>query len=626
MPAAPDSRLTVAQAIVNFLKNQWTERDGQRRRLIPAAFGIFGHGNVAGLGQALREYGGGLPFHQAKNEQSMVHAAIGYAKACNRLSTLACTASIGPGSTNMVTGAATATINHIPVLLLPSDVFASRRPGNVLQQVENATGPDLTVNDCFRPVSVHFDRIWRPDQTLHALPEAMRALTDPARAGAVTISLPQDVQGETLAVPARFLRERVWTIPRPMPEPAAIAQAADLLAGARRPVIIAGGGVRYAGAEAVLRRLADRFGIPVAETFAGKGVAGGTGLLLGGGGLTGTAAAAKLTAGADLVLCVGTRLSDFATASRSAFANPDVRFVSINVNPADAAKLGGLAVVADARSALEALEAALGERGWATGAAYRDEAAGEIRAWLDAYRTDIGHRQGHAMSQGEIIGHVNRAAGEGDVVVAAAGTPPGEIMKGWDTGAGSEVFLEFGYSCMGHEIPAGLGVALSGARDGKVFVVVGDGTYLLCNSELVTAVQERQPIVVVVIRNDGFQCIRDLQEASTGLGNFGNEFRLRGKTGALDGDYVVVDYAANARSMGCRAVHAATPEALDAALAEARESSEPFVIVVEADRRHTTIGAGHWWDVGVAEASEVAETRAAAGRTLAGRAKQVYLA
>ncbi|MER9215967.1 3D-(3,5/4)-trihydroxycyclohexane-1,2-dione acylhydrolase (decyclizing) [Mesorhizobium sp. M0663] len=617
--------LTAAQAVVRFLKAQYSDYDGLQERLIGGMFGIFGHGNVAGMGEALEEYGDDLPFYQAKNEQSMVHAAMGYAKAKNRRATLACSASIGPGSTNMLTGAATATINRIPVLLLPSDIFAHRRPGTVLQLLEHPLEADLSVNDAFRPLSRFFDRISRPEQLLTALPEAMRILVDQANTGAVTISLPQDVQGEAFSCPAGFFDRRVWRIRRASPNADEIARAADMIAQSSRPLIIAGGGVRYAAAEAELVAFCNRFGIPVMETFAGKGVSQGASLLLGGGGTTGTGAAARVGEKADLVIAIGTRLTDFATASRSHF-NSETRYLSLNVNAQDAYKLGAEPVVADAKLALAALGEALEARGYATSHSFRNEVRGAVDTWLEDYRASISHEQGAPLKQGTIIAMVNHAAVKGDVVIAAAGTPPGEIMKAWDNSAGSECFIEFGFSCMGHEIPAGLGVAIARENRGTVFVVIGDGTYLMGPTELVTAVQEGARLITVVIENWGFQCIRALQQASTGADNFGNEFRRRSAEGRQpDGDYLDVDYAANARSMGCAVFSASDPDGLAEALAQARAVDGPAVIVVKAEKRGSSIGAGLWWEVGVAEVSGLERVREARRRYETGRAKQKTL-
>jgi 3D-(3,5/4)-trihydroxycyclohexane-1,2-dione acylhydrolase (decyclizing) len=615
----------MAQALVRFLQAQYSSYDGREERLIGGIFGIFGHGNVAGMGEALEEYGQDLPFYQPKNEQAMVHSAIGYAKAKNRRATLACTASIGPGATNMLTGAATATINRVPVLLLPADIFAHRRPGNVLQQLEHPISADVSVNDSFRPLSRFFDRISRPEQLLTALPEAMRILADPALTGAVTVSLPQDVQGEAFDYPLRFFERRVWQIRRTRPNEDEIARAAARIAAANRPLVIAGGGVRYSSAEAELVAFCNSFGIPVMETFAGKGVSQGAELMLGGGGTTGTGAAARIGEAADLVVAIGSRLTDFATASRSHF-NDKTEFIGVNVSAQDAYKLGALPVVADAKLALTALTEALAAKRYATSEAFRDEVRRTIDTWWEAYAQSIAHRQGTPMGYGQIVANVNAAAGAGDVVIAAAGTPPGEIMKAWDNAGGSECFIEFGYSCMAHEIPAGLGVAIARKNRGHVFVLIGDGTYLMGPTELVTAAQEGAKMTVVVVENWGFQCIRALQEASTGAENYGNEFRTRSAAGrSPDGAYLDIDYAANARSMGCAAFSAETPAELAAALAEAKAAPGPSVVVVKGETQGSSVGSDLWWEVGVAQTSGLERVRVARARYEAGRKRQKTL-
>ncbi|MCA1553370.1 MAG: 3D-(3,5/4)-trihydroxycyclohexane-1,2-dione acylhydrolase (decyclizing), partial [Chloroflexi bacterium] len=453
-------RLTVAQALVKFLQVQYSEHDGERQRLIPAMFGIFGHGNVAGLGQALYEYGDELPYYQPCNEQSMVHTAIGFAKANLRRATFACTSSIGPGATNMLTGAATATINRIPVLLLPSDYYVTRHQGPVLQQLEHPVSADVSVNDSFRPLSRFFDRISRPEQLLTALPEAMRVLTSPSETGAVTIALPQDVQAHAYDYPSNFLEERTWRIERRLPDPQRIEEAMALLAYAERPLIIAGGGVHYSQASRELQAFAEACGIPVIETFAGRGaIKEASPILLGGGGVTGTTASARIEQQADVVMCIGTRLTDFTTGSHSAFQNPNVQFISVNVNQRDAYKLGALPIVADAREALSALHAKAGA------IRPRDEYLHDVaRArdeWQDVLARDVYVRHaGEAMSQGELIGVLNDEARAGDTIIAAAGGAPGDLMKLWDASGGRNVHIEFGYSCMGYELPAGLGVRM----------------------------------------------------------------------------------------------------------------------------------------------------------------------
>jgi 3D-(3,5/4)-trihydroxycyclohexane-1,2-dione acylhydrolase (decyclizing) len=475
-----------------------------QHRLIEGCFGIFGHGNVAGLGEALLEAelnDGGLRYRQARNEQGMVHAAAGFARMRNRMSTLACTTSIGPGATNMVTGAALATVNRLPVLLLPGDVFASRSANPVLQELEDPRGYDISVNDVFRPVSRFFDRVWRPEQLPSALLGAARVLTDPAETGAVTIALPQDVQTEAYDWPDELFRTRVWRIPRPAPDPAALAEAAALLRSAHRPLLVAGGGVIYAEATEALRRFAEATGVPVAETQAGKGsLRYDHPLSVGALGATGTTAANALARDADVVVGVGTRWSDFTTASRSAFAADGVRFVNVNIAAFDAAKHCGVGVVADARTALDALREALS--GWGTASRYREHARGLARHW-DA-TVEAAYHAGRAPlpAQSEVLGAVNEACQPRDVVVCAAGSMPGDLHKLWRTRDPKGYHVEYGYSCMGYEIAGGLGVKLA-APDREVFVLVGDGSYLMMAQELVTAVQEGVKLVVVIVQNHG---------------------------------------------------------------------------------------------------------------------------
>lgn len=620
--SAESVRLTAAQALVRFLQGQYSQRDGARRRLIPGVFGIFGHGNVPALSQALGEYGHDLPYYQPKNEQSMVHAAIGFAKANHRLSTLACTSSIGPGATNMITGAATATVNRIPVLLLPSDTFANRRQGPVLQQLEHPSERDLTVSDCFRPVSRFFDRITRPEQLLTALPEAMRVLVDPAETGAVTITLHQDVQGEACDFPASFFRERTWEVIRRSPESRELDSAVGALAAATRPIVIAGGGVRYSGAEEELLAFSEQLGVPVVETFAGKTSTPETELLLGGLGVTGTQAAYEIASTADVVLCVGTRLADFVTGSHSIFQHPDVRFVAVNVSPSDAFKLAATPVVADAKLALQSLTAALGDAGWQASAEYREEVRSARARWERALEEDLRPRQGEVLTQGQVLRTLNAQAQPKDAVVAAAGSPPSDLLRSWSVAGSASCFLEFGFSCMGHEIPAGLGIRMA-RPEGEVYVVIGDGTYLMANTELVTAVQERLKITLIVIDNHGYQCIRALQVGKAGL-DFGNEFRMRDGDG-LSGDYLGVDYAANAASFGLHVFEADSVASLKDALRAAREIDGPTAIVSRVEPHRTLVGSGTWWDVGVAETSERAATRAAVDEHATGAELQRFL-
>jgi len=592
-------RLTSGQAVVRFLAKQFTERDGSTQRAIPALFGIFGHGNVLGIAQGVEQEGDDLPLYQPKNEQAMVHTAIGVAKASRRLSTLACTASIGPGSTNMITGAATATINRLPVLLLPSDTFANRKQGPVLQQLEHPVDADRSVNDAFRPVSRFFDRITRPEQLITALPQSMRVLFDPAETGAVTISIHQDVQGEAFDFPVALFDERVWHVRRCPPESGEIARAAHLLSGARHPLIIAGGGVRYSQAEDELRRFADTLGIPVAETSAGKGSLTECDWLIGGIGVNGTRVANDFANDADVVLCIGTRLTDFTTGSHSIFQNPDVRFIGINVNSADAHKLSSVPVVGDAREAIRSLGAAVGDGRLADFDARSTSVTASWTSWRADLADDIAPVSGRPMGQGEVLSTLNDHVSAGDWVVAAAGWQPGDLLKLWDTPSGSFTHIEFGASCMGHEIPAGIGVRLHIGDGNEVFVVIGDGSYLMNPTELFTAVQEGLKITVVLLDNGGYQSINRLAVGNTGR-PVGNEFRQRGSSGRFpDGPQVGVDFVANATSMGCRATLAPDVPALRAALEAARTSPDVWVIVCPTDPERSLLPSGSFWDLGV---------------------------
>jgi 3D-(3,5/4)-trihydroxycyclohexane-1,2-dione acylhydrolase (decyclizing) len=607
-------RLTTAQALVRFLQAQYSERDGQEQRAVPAVFGIFGHGNVLGVGQALQEEGAELPFYQPKNEQAMVHAAIGYAKASRRLAALACTASIGPGSTNMLTGAATATTNRLPVLLLPSDTFATRRQGPVLQQLEHPLEADTSVNDAFRPLSRFFDRIARPEQLLTALPQAMRVLLDPAETGAVTISLHQDVQGEAFDWPMSFFERRVWPVTRRPPAASEIDAVAELLRQAERPLAIAGGGVRYSEAEHSLATFAEELGVPVVETSAGKGSLAGSAWIAGGVGVNGTRAANELARDADLVLCLGTRLSDFTTGSHSLFQHPQVRFVGVNVNANDAHKLSASAIVADIRETLDALRKRMAA--WSAPAGYRQVVSKAVAGWRADLDADVsaGSANGR-LGQGHVLSTINKTVRAGDWVVAAAGWQPGDLLKLWDTPPGSFTHIEFAYSCMGHEIPAGLGIRMREGDEPEVIVVIGDGTYLMQPTELVTSVQEGLRLTVVVLDNGGYQSINRL--ALTGTGSAaGNEFRRR------DGERLAIDYVANARSMGCQALPAGSAEDLGAALRAAREAAVTTVIVCPTTPDGALLPSGAFWDLGVPEVSSVPDTRRLAGEVIKARVAQ----
>jgi 3D-(3,5/4)-trihydroxycyclohexane-1,2-dione acylhydrolase (decyclizing) len=606
------THLTVGQALVRFLAAQEVERDGERRRFFAGCFGIFGHGNVAGLGQALQQHEDLLPYRQARNEQAMVHVASGYARQLNRLGALACTTSVGPGATNMVTGAALATVNRLPVLLLPGDTFANRRPHPVLQQLELPHDGTASVNDCFRPVSRYFDRIDRTEQLVPAALEAMRVLTDPAETGAVTLALPEDLQTEAFEVPDAFLEPRVWTVWRRPPAPGAVARAAELVRAARRPLIVAGGGVIYSEATDALRALAEATGIPVCETQAGRGALDSDHpLSLGAVGATGTSGANAMAREADLVIGVGTRWSDFTTASKSAFQDPGVRFVNLNVAEFDAAKQSALAVTCDARLGLEALRDALaGHRAdpeW-------ESRAGELAAaWAAEVERLTGAGHEPLPSQAEVIGAVNDAAGRDGVVVCAAGSMPGDLHKLWRARDPKSYHVEYGYSCMGYEIPGAMGVKLA-APEREVFAMVGDGSYLMLPGELATAVAERIAIVVVLVDNHGYASIGSLSR-SLGSAGFGTQYRTRDGRQLLDdaalSDPLPVDLAANAESLGARLFRARTVDELRAALGEARGASGPVVVHIEVDRYEGVPSYEGWWDVPVAEVSEDPRVRSA---------------
>jgi 3D-(3,5/4)-trihydroxycyclohexane-1,2-dione acylhydrolase (decyclizing) len=605
-------RLTVGQALVRFLAAQEIERDGERRRFFAGCFGIFGHGNVAGLGQALQQHEDLLPYRQARNEQAMVHVASGYARQLNRLGAFACTTSVGPGATNMVTGAALATVNRLPVLLLPGDTFANRRPHPVLQQLELPHDGTMSVNDCFRPVSRYFDRIDRPEQLVPAALEAMRVLTDPAETGAVTLALPEDLQTEAFEVPDAFLEPRVWTVWRRPPAPGALARAAELVRAARRPLIVAGGGVIYSEATDALRALAEAAGIPVCETQAGRGaLASDHPLSLGAVGATGTSAANAMAREADLVIGVGTRWSDFTTASQSAFQDPDVRFVNLNVAEFDAAKQSALTVTCDARLGLEALREALA--GHRANPAWERHAGELAAAWAAEVErlTHAGHQP--LPSQAEVIGAVNDAAGRDGVVVCAAGSMPGDLHKLWRARDPKSYHVEYGYSCMGYELPGAMGVRLA-APEREVFAMVGDGSYLMLPGELATAVAERIGIVVVLVDNHGYASIGSLSR-SLGSAGFGTHYRSRDGRQLLDDGSVAeplpIDLAANAESLGARLIRTRTIDELRAALDEARGASGPVVVHIEVDRYEGVPSYEGWWDVPVAEVSEDPEVRSA---------------
>jgi len=600
-------RLTVGQAIVRFLAAQYIERDGEQHRFIAGVWGIFGHGNVAGLGQALEELGDEyeMPYYRPQNEQAQVHAAAAYAKHNNRMRAFACMSSIGPGATNMITGAATATVNRLPVLLFPSDYFANRLVDPVLQQVEHPIEHDVSASDAFRPVSRYFDRISRPEQLLSSLPEAFRVLTDPAETGAVTISLPEDVQAEVYDWPERFFEKRVWRVRRPRPEPEVVDEVVARISAARRPLIVAGGGAIYAGAEAALDALATTYGIPVSESQAGKGVLPwnhpwNVGPIGSAGGL----AANRLATEADLVIGVGTRMGDFVTASRSAFQDPDVTFVGININGFDASKMRSVPVIADAREALKAIVAGLAAAGVeGSGGAYRARVAALKAEWdevVSQHRAPNG--EPGDLAQPEVIGILNDAIGGHATIICAAGSLPGDLLKLWRPEDSKAYHVEYGYSCMGYEIPAGIGVRMA-EPEREVVVAIGDGTYLMLNSEIVTAVGEGLKMTIVVFDNHGYQCIKDLAW-NVGVPQFGNELRFRETgTGRLSGGFIPVDFAKHAEAMGALGIFARTEDEIRAAIAAARAHDGVTVIHVAVSPDKRAPGYDTWWDVPVAAVS-----------------------
>lgn len=601
--------LSLAAALVKFLPQQYVRRDGVEHRLIHGVWGIFGHGNVTGFGQALEEFGGrALPYRQAKNEQGMVHAAVAFAKARQRLGTYACTSSIGPGATNMITGAAVATVNRLPVLLLPGDIFSNRRPGPVLQQLEYPGSQDVSVNDCFRPVSKYWDRLNRPEQLLTALPEAMRVLADPAETGAVTIALPEDVQAETGLYPAHFFEKRVYTIERPACSAEALRAAVAAIRSAKRPFLVAGGGVHYSDATAALAKFCEATGIPVGVTQAGKGA-----LLdahpscLGALGVTGTAAANALATEADLVINIGTRLSDFTTASKSQWQNPRVRFLGINIVSSDARKHGALPLVGDARAVLTQLTRALA--GWTISGAHRAAIARAKEKWSATRAALVAPKRGVPLTQAQVIDALNLACGTDGTVIHASGGIPGDIHKLWRSHAANDYHSEYGYSCMGYEIAGALGIKLAEPQR-EVYAFLGDGSYLMLHTEIVTAVQEGLRLTIVVCDNHGFGCIHGLQRGSGGK-SFGNEFRHRTSAQArLEGKPVEVDFAKNAESLGATGIRANTLGELRDALAQAKTSKGVVVIhvPVPADVR---LPGYSWWDVPVSATSKLPGVKAA---------------
>ncbi len=602
-------RLTMAQALVQFLKNQYSARDGIEQRFFAGCFGIFGHGNVAGIGQALQQYPD-FRYYQTRNEQAMVHTAAAFAKQSNRLRTLACTASIGPGATNMITAAAGATVNRLPVLLLPGDIFARRNTAPLLQQLESEQSQDVSVNDCFKPISRYWDRFNRPEQIITALPEAMRVLTSPINTGAVTLCLPQDVQTEAFDYPVELFAKRVWTIPRNRPDLGSSAQAVAQIKAARAPMIIAGGGVLYSEATDALRDFVDQTGIPVGETMAGKGsLRFDHPLCLGAVGATGTSAANIMAKEADLIIGIGTRYSDFTTASKTQFQHPDVRFININVAEFDAHKHNALALTGDARSTLEELSAALGDftapaEHAARANALHDDWEAEVDRLYAIHTAESG-----LPFQGALIGAVNDEGDPDAVVVCAAGSLPGDMHKLWRSRHPKQYHLEYGYSCMGYEIAGGLGVKMA-EPDREVYVMVGDGSYLMLAQEILTSIQEGQKLTIVLMNNNGYRSIGALSR-SLGQGGFGTRYAfpqddvLPSDAMGYDGvETLPIDLVANARSLGAHVIECTSYEDMVAALATAKGIDKTVVIYIENDRYLGVPGYESWWDVPIAEVSE----------------------
>ena len=612
-------RLTVAQGIVRFLQNQYVERDGRQHRFFEGCFGIFGHGNVAGIGQGL-EQDPGLPYYLFRNEQAMVHAAVAFAKTTFRMRTMVCTSSIGPGATNMVTGAALATINRLPVLLLPGDLFARRNVAPVLQQLESSLTQDISVNDCFKPVSRYWDRMQRPEQLLTAFPEAMRVLTSPAETGAVTLCLPQDVQAEAFDFPQEFFQKRVWRIPRGRCDRELLGQAATWLRAAKAPLIIAGGGVLYSEASEALSKFAGATGIPVCETQAGKGsLPYDHAQNLGAMGVTGTPGANILAREADLVLGIGTRYSDFTSASKTAFQNPSVRFVNINVCEFDAFKHAAIALTGDARATVEELQQAIA--GYKVADEYETKIADFRANWEKEVDRIYGLRKEPPITQGEVIGIINNFTEPSDIMICAAGSMPGDLHKLWRTRQPGGYHMEYGYSCMGYEIAGGLGVKMA-HPEREVFVLVGDGSYLMMAQEIVTSLQEDCKVNIVLLDNHGFSSIGGLS-VSCGNEGLGTEYHYR-RNGKYEGDIVPVAFEANAASLGAWATRVRTGEELKAALVAARKQSRTSVVVVETAFDERVPGYESWWDVPIAEVSEREPVRTARAKYEEGRKKERY--
>ncbi|MGF9701057.1 3D-(3,5/4)-trihydroxycyclohexane-1,2-dione acylhydrolase (decyclizing) [Paenibacillus sp. MABNR03] len=613
-------RLTMAQALLRYLDQQYISVDGVETKFVKGVIGIFGHGNVTGIGEALERSSGSLTYMQGKNEQGMVHTAAAYAKQKNRRQIYACTTSIGPGALNMITAAATATVNRIPVLLLPGDNFATREPDPVLQQLEVSSDYTVSATDPFKAVSKYWDRIVRPEQLMIAVTQAMRILTDPAETGAVTLALPQDVQAEAYDYPESFFARKVHYLDRRPPVHAAIERAVEQLARGRRPLLIAGGGVLYSEASTQLAAFAEAFGIPVAETQAGKSaLPWDHPLNVGAIGVTGSLAANRLAREADVVIGVGTRFSDFTTASRSAFQHPEITFININLNGMDAAKLGGEAILADAREGLHALQTALQERKYQSG--YSSSEIADLRVEWNREVDRLYELQHEAgLAQTTAVGVINRTIDPSSVIVCAAGSLPGDLHRLWRAAAPKTYHMEYGFSCMGYEVSGAFGAALA-EPNREVYAMVGDGSYLMLHSELVTSLQEQKKFTILLFNNNGFQCIHNLQREH-GSDGFGNEFRYReSETGQLSGDYMPMDFAAHARSLGAKAYQVETAEQLEQALRDARNETITTLIEILVVPGTNAGGYESWWNVGVPEVSTEEKVISAHHAMQASRAK-----
>ena len=617
-------RLTVAQAVIKYLNQQYVEREGKENKFFAGCFGILGHGNVAGMGQAIQQQND-LKYYQCRNEQSMVHTAAAYAKMKNRLSTFICTTSIGPGATNMITAAAGATINRLPVLLIPGDIFAKRNVAPVLQQLESANSQDFSVNDCFKPISKYWDRINRPEQILFALPEVMRVLTSPAETGTVTLAIPQDVQAEAFDYPLDFFEKKTWSIARPRPDLNQLERAVEMIKKSEKPLIIAGGGAHYSDALETLKKFVHKTHIPLAETFAGKGA-----LRfddphqLGAVGATGTPGANQISEAADLIIGLGTRYSDFTTASKTAFQNPNVKFININITEFDAAKHGGLMLQGDAKAVLEELMNLLEDH--RVSEDYQKRVAEYNQSWEEKVSEIYNYRHNNQMSQGEIIGAVNNFADDNDVVLCAAGSLPGDLHKLWRTKSNKSFHLEYGFSCMGYEIAGGLGAKMADPSR-EIYVMVGDGSYLMLSQEIVTSIQEGYKLTIVLIDNDGYKSIGSLSR-SLGSEGFGTRYLFRNQNSQrIDGDETTtnatlpINLADNARSLGAHVIECTDYQSLSNALKDAKSIDKTTVIYTTCDRYQGIDGYG-WWEVPVAEISDMKTVDEASKENLKMKKKQ----